>query len=382
MRPDPKTILSLSLLFVLLFGNVPSRSLAAAQDDGWKLQSLAGMSQAVIESLLALNRHHSYVKQESHGDVAKMLRENGWELVDSVVESKKFIRGYVARKGKDLVVAFRGTGGANGWQTFRNWVTDFRFLVPKRPTFLDKPRKKGSKDPYKGVMGHRGFIEAYDSIRSGIVKRVRANRDCRVWVTGSSLGGALANLCALDLRVNLGLPVKVALFANPRVGYARYHELHARMLPQAIRVALDKDPVPRAPNDARFFHDGRLLQLYPNGVPVPLKEISGKLVGKDFKIPDHDCVLYGATLRDFRRRWLEKLHATIDAKWVIAAARYEEANRQTIRHLAPKVVDKTKQVGKTVVTGAKKAGAAIGKGARKAGSAVKKVFTREKLKKR
>ena len=380
MRSTPNPLLSLSLLLVLLMCSTPCRSSAEAPDQGWKLQSLTGMNQPVIETLLALNRHHTYVKQKTHADVAKMLRENGWKLVDSVVESKKFIRGYVARKDQDLVIAFRGTGGANGWQTFRNWVTDFRFLVPERPTFLAKPRKRKAKDLYEGVKGHRGFIEAYDSVRSEILKRVRANRSCRIWVTGSSLGGALANLCALDLRVNLGVQVGVAPFANPRVGYKKYHELYARMLPQAIRVVLNEDPVPRVPNDARFYHDGRLLQLYPNGVPVPLDEISGKLVGKAFEIPEHDCVLYGATLREFRKRWLTKLRTTVDAKWVVAAARSEEANRQTVRHIAPKVVDKAKEAGKAIGEGAKKAGKAIGEGAKKAGKTVRKVFTRKKKK--
>jgi nuclear pore complex protein Nup85 len=50
---------------------------------------------------------------------------------------------------------------------------------------------------------HKGFMHAYSSVRPVLLqllgKMVADGKLWRVYVTGHSLGGALATLCALDL---------------------------------------------------------------------------------------------------------------------------------------------------------------------------------------
>ncbi len=432
MRSRNLRNLLLSLPFLIAVALSPStasarRAVKALPDEGFKLRSIDKLNMSMVDTLLALQLHHSYIKPAKHRDVAKLLRKNGWKIQSSVVESKMFIRGYVARKKNDLVICFRGTGGNNGWQTFRNWLTDFRAIFLKRPTFLKKPRKgkkkrKRGRDHFSGVKGHRGFIKAYNSVRSGILKRVKANPRCRVWVTGFSLGGALANLCALDLRVNKGIKSEVVLFGSPRVGNNKYKSLFAKMLPNAMRVVSDKDPVPRVPSDGRFRHNGRLLQIYPSGKPLKVKNVSGAVLGKKIKVGDHSRDKYRAMLKAFRKRAKKGVLRKLPRSYLKSSAKQEEKNRNTIRHLAGRtgkgikrdakavgkgaivvgkkvgkgaktvgkgVVKGAKVVGKGAVTvgrkvgkGAKKAGKAIGKGAKKVGSKIKGLFTRKKKKKK
>jgi hypothetical protein len=69
------------------------------------------------------------------------------------------------------------------------------------------------------VQVHRGFKTVYDSMRTEIYTAVTNHRRAgeRVFVTGHSLGGALATLCAFDLHHRHLNPVCLS-FNAPRVG--------------------------------------------------------------------------------------------------------------------------------------------------------------------
>jgi triacylglycerol lipase len=60
--------------------------------------------------------------------------------------------------------------------------------------------------PQREVRVHKGFLTAYNSVRPALLqllsKVVADGEPWHVYTTGHSLGGALATLCALDLKTS------------------------------------------------------------------------------------------------------------------------------------------------------------------------------------
>jgi triacylglycerol lipase len=103
-------------------------------------------------------------------------------------------KGVVMVVGNEAVIAFQGTDDFGDW--FRNLDNDL------------------ATAPDDGV--HRGFLKAYRSV-AGQIKTVLADQGIKhVWITGHSLGGAMAVLCAIDLVREQQIDVRgVITFGQP-----------------------------------------------------------------------------------------------------------------------------------------------------------------------
>ena len=131
------------------------------------------------------------------------------------------------------VIAFRGTS------SLRDWITDAEF--PLRPMTGSNGRV------------HEGFLRAWDNIQTLLLARVfpagtdKATLKPMV-ITGHSLGGALAALCAYCLN-DLGLPIhSVYTFGQPRTGDAKFATAYSAELgDRTFRVVNENDIVPRTP---------------------------------------------------------------------------------------------------------------------------------------
>ena len=150
--------------------------------------------------------------------------------------------------GRELYVIFRGS------QQERDWKTNVKF----RQAVIEAEivQKQAQIDPYSpksrsGAKLHRGFGEAYLSVRDELHDAVNAHSDAQhLVVTGHSLGGALATVCAIDLQYNFspGRTVEVYSFGAPRVGNGSFRETFNRRLPDSsFRFVYGMDLVPAVP---------------------------------------------------------------------------------------------------------------------------------------
>ena len=114
-----------------------------------------------------------------------------------------------------VVLGFRGT------DSIATWLTDDQIIQLERP-------------PYPGKV-HRGFADALDGIWTKLKTMLLQTLDNRpLYVTGHSLGGALASLAAYRLAKE-GKPVRATYtFGSPRVGnldfYSGYNVVNYRFV--------------------------------------------------------------------------------------------------------------------------------------------------------
>jgi len=151
----------------------------------------------------------------------------GWNKVKPIDEPKSHTQCFVASNDEDLVVAFRGTEP----NRIEDWLTDLCYEYFERPV--------------GGGSVHGGFWRAWLAVKSEVVDAVKSQRKMKqnVWVTGHSLGGALACLAGADLPA-AHKPVSIHTFGGPRVGSPEYAKGFKLSL---ARYVNNTDIVPHVP---------------------------------------------------------------------------------------------------------------------------------------
>jgi len=138
--------------------------------------------------------------------------------------------------GRDYaVISFRGTSSR------QNLWTDLKF---SKVTALDDRGKV-----------HKGFMQAYASIHGALTKAVNeVAQDRALFVTGHSLGAALAQLAAYELAKTGKNVAAVYVFGSPRVGDEDFARAYNEQLEgQTFLHINNKDAVARVPPQWLFF---------------------------------------------------------------------------------------------------------------------------------
>jgi triacylglycerol lipase len=134
----------------------------------------------------------------------------------------------VKHEGDTVFVVFPGTDSIADWQT------DLR---AGKVEFNSQGRV------------HEGFDEAHASVIEEVIEQIgKGSRHRRIIVSGHSLGGALAMLCALQLW-DCGIVVDaVYTFGAPRVGNGSFtRHYNANLHDETYRIENQDDPVPYLP---------------------------------------------------------------------------------------------------------------------------------------
>ncbi|WP_308638006.1 lipase family protein [Paenibacillus silvisoli] len=139
--------------------------------------------------------------------------------------------GFVLESERAVILAFRGTSSPT------DWVTD---MIAQQVAF--KPVKNGG-------YAHRGFAEVYMSARDQIFRLLdQVPKDKPLFVTGHSLGGALATLASLDIAANRKPAALLTYtFGAPRTGDPVFVRTYNATVPITFRVQNEFDIVPHLP---------------------------------------------------------------------------------------------------------------------------------------
>ena len=138
--------------------------------------------------------------------------------------------GFVARRTDtgDVYVVFRGT------QTLGDWLANVDFAQ------IDQQHDWGKTE--------RGFSDVYGGSAPAIIGALRnPGNPAHVFVTGHSLGGSLATLCAADVRARLNAATTLYAFASPRTGDPAFAERFNTECPDTWRIVNTEDIVNTVP---------------------------------------------------------------------------------------------------------------------------------------
>lgn len=171
--------------------------------------------------------------------------------------------GFVLSSKKHNIIVFRGT------QRTIEWVLNINAV------YTTKESKVFSKS-YGQI--HPGFSTIYSNIAAQtleIAKKLNPSVPC--YVSGHSLGAAIATLAAIDIAVNvprLKKQVQLYTYASPRVGDPVFAREHNRVVPNSYRVVNLADAITLVPFTVFFkteyVHVGEEWAfLAPNGDVMP-----------------------------------------------------------------------------------------------------------------
>ena len=112
-----------------------------------------------------------------------------------------------------------------------------------------------------GGQVHRGFMQALEEVWSDLLPHLTQldGKGCKLWVTGHSLGAALATLCASRYDNVQG----VYTFGSPRVGNDGFKE---KLDANIYRVVNNDDIVARVPPPGTYVHVGELKFIDSDGI--------------------------------------------------------------------------------------------------------------------
>jgi triacylglycerol lipase len=155
---------------------------------------------------------------------------------------------YIATNDNHIVAAFRGTEAPTSLEGLRDW-----FLTDAVNLLIQPQGDLGTDFAAAGVGArwHQGFIRALGDIWDPFLEAITAERkknDRPVWLTGHSLGGALAILAGWRLKCRFVPVHQIYTFGGPMVGDAQAVAAIDKEFPGRIsRYVNSPDMVPLLP---------------------------------------------------------------------------------------------------------------------------------------
>ena len=144
---------------------------------------------------------------------------------------------YVAENDQSIVVAFRGSEAPTTLDGLKDW------LLTNANNYLILPEGRAGTDFAAAGVGarfHRGFLDALEMVWEPLlaaVDQAQKAKERPLWVTGHSLGGALALLAAWRLQRNFLAVQEIVTFGAPMIGNeAASQGLRAGILGQDLPV--------------------------------------------------------------------------------------------------------------------------------------------------
>jgi triacylglycerol lipase len=174
-----------------------------------------------------------------------------WDMKLAGFFDRQNTQAYLAKNDQTCVLAFRGTQP----NMIRDWLYDLdcRFASPP-----------------KGMVGniHIGFLNALDAIWPEVWTALQKERGKRsLWITGHSLGGALAVLATARLHFTQAQAVNgLYTYGQPRVGDKEFCACFDQgFANSAFRFVNFHDIVPRVPlRNMGYEHQGKFFYFNVN----------------------------------------------------------------------------------------------------------------------
>jgi len=231
-----------------------------------ELHSIENTSENNIDSKIFNNAHtFSYLSDLAYQDPATIM------ALLSITEMDKFLgnfiyfdarisstQGFVMKDNNNIIIVFRGTE----YERIRGCIDDWsgNFCVELKEPLNRENQAVFGKANDNIVKVHDGFWSNLESIWDGIDGLFKNNnKKYTVWITGHSLGGAVATLTAARLAEQFKISNQadqrhtvggVYTFGAPKCGnlaFVQYYEEQLGLKNHTFRFVNYDDPVPNIP---------------------------------------------------------------------------------------------------------------------------------------
>lgn len=176
--------------------------------------------------------------------------------------------GYVLSIADVTVIVFRGTDAGD----VGDWIANVNL--------------REAQTPFGPI--HDGFYAAYLSMKPQVVKVIAERKPKHIWITGHSLGGALAIACAFDLMLTEWTVDGVITFGQPRIAKAQLaRHIDTVLLGKFATFVNNADVVPRLPpgylecGSLVWFKNGRIDRSPPKRLVYGQKKDKGANIIED-----------------------------------------------------------------------------------------------------
>jgi triacylglycerol lipase len=208
--------------------------------------------------------------QES--EVIKNQVMDNWGFTEFEFYDHKGTQAFLAASDETLIVAFRGTEPPN----LADWMTDFDFkLVPGPAGKVHSGFSKALSFVWLRILKKIISIRRASSVdlqtmqRGDGKKAGPANKKVpTLWITGHSLGAALASLATAEMKLREDRPVRgLYTFGQPRTGNQDFaRDFNSVFKERAFRFANNNDVVTRiAPRLLGYSHAGSVQYIDHEG---------------------------------------------------------------------------------------------------------------------
>lgn len=134
---------------------------------------------------------------------------------------------------------------------------------------------------------HQGFSDAYRTVRSEVRRFINEERPSKIWITGHSLGGAMAVACGVDVKIHTKIPASLVTFGQPRFA----DERGAKWIDQQFdgryaRFVHGVDIVPSVPFYVPWLfpyaHAGNLVAIFDERITLSESQISAPALSASY----------------------------------------------------------------------------------------------------
>ena len=197
------------------------------------------------------------------------------KIIDSIYHKGTDTRVVIAEANDRIIFAFKGTSSGQNLRTDLNVIFHSLSQVVEdahtAKEYLDgkvPPEEVGRL--FRRCKIHSGFAQAYGTVKHRVrclVQSMLTSKKRPIFMTGHSLGGALATLCSLDICLTLQVPPKemnVSTFGSPRVGNDAFTRLYNWIIEVNWRFVAGGDMISKLPKGG-YRHVGKKVMLTSSG---------------------------------------------------------------------------------------------------------------------
>ena len=196
-----------------------------------------------------------------------------FKVAESIREESTDTQCLIIDGADRIIVSFKGSTSLRNLRTsLAVYHERLKNVVPTNIDGADEHERlnKLFQRSYDGAKIHKGFAVAYASVAHRVmsgIKRLHDENPRPIFLTGHSLGGALATICSLDVWVKLRISrrsIFVSTFGSPRVGNEAFKRVYNSVIVLHWRIVVDPDMVAKLPK-GMFRHVGKKVTLTQHG---------------------------------------------------------------------------------------------------------------------